>query len=174
LARLLEKSISKTLKAINEDIKKIEQQIKETINDDDQLRKLFTLITSVIGIGFVTATNLIIHTNEFKMFSNVRQLACYCGVVPFEYTSGKSVRGKPRVSHLANKKLKANLHMGALTAVKLDQDIKTYYERKVAEGKNKMSVLNAVRNKLLHRIFAVVTRGIPYEKNNYHNGLVLS
>ena len=174
LAKLMEKNTAKSLKAIDDDIERIEKQIKEIINDDDQLKKLFQLITSVVGVGFVTATNLIIHTNEFTMFNNVRQLACYCGVVPFEHTSGKSVRGKSRVSHLANKKLKTNLHMGTLSAVKLDPVLKTYYERKVAEGKNKMSVLNAVRNKLLHRIFAVVKRGTPYIKINSQIDLVLS
>ncbi len=163
-AKLLEKSIAHSLKAINNDIDRIEKQIQHTIDNDDELKKLFKLITSVVGVGFVSAVNLIVHTNEFKLFKNVRQLACYCGVAPFEYTSGISIRGKTRVSHMANKKLKTNLHMGSLTAVKLDPDLKAYYERKVAEGKNKMSVLNAVRNKLLQRIFAVVSRGYSISK----------
>ncbi len=55
--------------------------------------------------------------------------------------------------------------MGSLVSVKLDPGIKAYYERKVNEGKNKMSVLNAVKNKLLARVLAVVKRGEPYEKN---------
>ncbi len=174
IASLMEKRIAKSLKAINADIEKIEEDIKETIKDDDQLKKLFGLITSVVGIGFVTAINLIIHTNEFKLFSNARQLACYCGVVPFEHSSGKSVRGKTRVSHLANKKLKSNLHMGALSAIRVDPELKTYYERKIAEGKNKMSVLNAIRNKLVHRVFSVVIRKEPYVKNYLEKCLVIS
>ena len=66
---------------------------------------------------------------------------------------------------MANRKLKTNLHMGSLVGVQLDPDLKAYYERKVAEGKNKMSVLNAVKNKMLARVLAVVKRGEPYEKN---------
>ena len=54
--------------------------------------------------------------------------------------------------------------MASLTAIKLDEGLKNYYERKVIEGKNKMSVLNAIRNKLLTRIFAVVNRGFVYQK----------
>jgi hypothetical protein len=52
-------------------------------------------------------------------------------------------------------------------------DLRTCYQRKVLEGKNKMSVINAVRNKLLHRIVAVVKRGTPYElhQKNFGNGL---
>lgn len=174
LARLLQKSMNKSIKAIDSDLANIEEQIRETIDGDDDLKRLFALITSVVGIGFVTAVNLIIHTNEFKLFSNVRQLACYCGVAPFEHRSGTSVRGRSRVSHLANKKLKTNLHMASLTGVKLDIELKRYYERKVAEGKSKMSVLNAVRNKLLARVFAVVQRGYAYQRKYSRNDLVMS
>jgi S-adenosylmethionine:diacylglycerol 3-amino-3-carboxypropyl transferase len=67
---------------------------------------------------------------------------------------------------MANKKLKCNLHMASLTAVKLDADLKAYYERKVAEGKNKMSVLNAVKNKLLARVVAVVNKQQEYVKKS--------
>jgi len=65
---------------------------------------------------------------------------------------------------MANKRLKTALHMAALSAMKLDSDLKIYYERKVAEGKSKMSVINAIRNKLVHRIFAVVKRGTEYQR----------
>lgn len=174
IASLMEKRVANSLSAIDADIEKIEKDIKEIIKDDDQLKQLFGLITSVVGIGFVTAVNLIIHTNEFKLFLSARQLACYCGVAPFEHSSGKSVRGKTRVSHLANKKLKSNLHMGALSAIRVDSDLKKYYQRKVAEGKNKMSILNAVRNKLVHRIFAVVARKEPYLKNYSEKCLIMS
>ncbi len=65
---------------------------------------------------------------------------------------------------MANKKLKCNLHMASLSAIKLDIDLKIYYERKVAEGKNKMSILNAVKNKLLARVVACVNNQREYVK----------
>lgn len=55
--------------------------------------------------------------------------------------------------------------MAAMSAIQLKGDLQTYYRRKVAEGKNKMLVLNAVLNKLIHRIYAVVQRGEKYDKN---------
>ena len=174
MAKMLSRSMAKSLRAIDSDLQKLEKQIKQIIDDDDQLKKLFSLTTSVVGVGFVTAVNLIIHTNEFTLFKNVRQLACYCGVAPFEHRSGSSIRGRTRVSHLANKKLKTNLHMGTLTAVKLDAEMKKYYERKIVEGKNKMSVLNAIRNKILARVFAVVQRGTPYQKTISEVNLAVS
>lgn len=174
IAKVLERSMGKTMKGLDKDLKAIEAQMKEAIDKDDDLKKLYALVTSVVGIGFVTAVNMIIYTNEFKLFSDYRKFACYSGVAPFEYRSGSSIRGRTRVSHMANKKMKCCLHMASLTGIKLDEGLKTYYNRKVAEGKNKMSVLNAIRNKLLARVFAVVSRGTEYQKNYYQNRLVLS
>ena len=65
---------------------------------------------------------------------------------------------------MANKKLKTNLHLAALTAIKHDPEISAYYLRKVSEGKPKMSVINAVRFKLLARVVAVVNNDIMYVK----------
>jgi transposase len=118
----------------------------------------------VVGIGFVTAINLIVHTDGFSIMNDARKLACFCGVAPFEYSSGTSVKGKTKVHPMANKKLKCNLHMASLTAVKLDPGLKSYYEIKVAEGKNKLSVLNAVRNKLLARVVSCVNNRKMYVK----------
>ncbi len=164
MARLLEKSINKSIHAIDKDLQKIEAEILSLINKDESLRKLYLLVTSVVGIGFVTAINLIIYTNEFTSFNDSRKLACYCGVAPFPYQSGTSIRGKTRVHSMANKKLKSNLHMASLSAVKLDYDLKIYYERKVAEGKSKLSVLNAVKCKMLARVVACVNKQKVYVK----------
>lgn len=164
MAKLIAKTIKSSLTAIGKDLKNVESKIIDIINEDDNLKLLYKLITSVVGIGFVTAINLIVHTNGFTILKDSRKLACYCGVAPFEYSSGSSVRGKTKVHYMANKKLKCNLHMASLTAVKTDADLKAYYERKVAEGKNKMSVLNAVKNKLLARIVAVVNKQQEYVK----------
>lgn len=164
MAKLLTKSIKSSLNAIDKDLKNVESKIIDIINEDENIKFLYKLITSVVGIGFVTAINLIVHTNGFTILKDTRKLACYCGVAPFEYSSGSSIRGRTKVHYMANKKLKCNLHMASLTAVKLDGDLKAYYERKVGEGKSKMSVLNAVKNKLLARVIAVVNKQELYVK----------
>jgi transposase len=164
MAKLLNKTIKNSLVALDKDLKNTEAKIIEIINEDENLKQLYKLITSVVGIGFVTAINLLVYTNGFTVMKDARKLACYCGVAPFEYSSGSSIRGRTQVHFMANKKLKCNLHMASLSAVKLDADLKTYYERKVAEGKSKLSVLNAVKNKLLARVVAVVNKQKLYVK----------
>ncbi|WCT12368.1 IS110 family transposase [Mucilaginibacter jinjuensis] len=158
---------SHSLKAIDEDIKRADKAIEQIIQGDTELSRLFSLVTSVVGIGKVTALQTIITTNEFKDINNPKSFACYCGVAPFKEDSGKVVK-KARVSHMANKKVKTLLHLSAIVAIQYNADLKRFYERKVLEEKkNKMSVINAVRNKLILRIFACVNQNRPYEKN-YH------
>ena len=93
-----------------------------------------------------------------------RRSDCHAGVAPFEYRSGTSVRGRTRVSQHARKRLKSLFHLAAMSAIRIKGELQDYYQRKVAEGKNKMLVLNAVRNKLIHRVCAVVRRGQKYDK----------
>jgi len=147
---------------LNKKIKKMDERIEELVRSNDALYEPYKLATSVPGIGPQIAYHLLVHTHCFKDFSNSRKLACYMGIAPFEYTSGSSIRGRTRVSHWANKKLKALMSMGALSAVRFDSELKNYYERKLAEGKHKTLVLNAVKNKLTARVMATVKRGTPY------------
>ncbi|WP_207505410.1 transposase [Telluribacter humicola] len=76
---------------------------------------------------------MILVTNEFKLFSNPRKFACYAGVSPFENSSGTSLRGKARVSHYANKRMKKLFHLGAMAAICKDGELAHYYQRKVKE-----------------------------------------
>lgn len=162
LVTIMETSTKNATKGIEKDIEKIEHAMDELIKNDEALSHLFKLLMSIPGVGKITSAELICFTNEFKSYSEAKQLACYCGVAPFEHTSGSSVRGKTRVNNMANKSLKTKLHLCAMSAIQHDPEIKIYFERKVKEGKNKMSVINAVRNKLVHRITAVVKRQTPF------------
>lgn len=155
---------SSSTKALKTELKNIEREIKLIIKGDNELKRIYDQVISVEGIGMITATSIIITTNEFKDITEAKKFACYAGVAPFEHRSGSSVRGKTRVSKMANKTVKTLLHMAALSAIKIGGELKDYFLRKVAEGKNKMSVINAVRNKLIQRIFACVKQNRKYEK----------
>jgi transposase len=159
-----EKLCQSTLNAIKSDLEKVEKAIDQLIESDKELKRLFSIVTSVSGVGTVTATEIIIATNEFKDIHDPKKFACYSGVAPFTKESGL-FKGKARVSHMANKKVKTLLHLAALVAIQYNKEIREYYERKVnVEKKNKMLVINAVRNKLILRIFACVNQNRKYEK----------
>lgn len=146
-------------------IKTIEKAIKEQISQDQGLSTNYKLLLTIKGIGPVTAAYMLACTENFSRFANSRKFSCYAGLAPFEHSSGSSIRGKQRVSHYANKKAKCLLNLSALVAVRFNPELKAYYQKRVAEGKNKMSVLNIVRNKLVDRMFAVIKRQTPYCEN---------
>jgi len=144
------------------DIQTIEQEIGQVIKSDSEVCNNYVLIRSVPGIGLVNAVLFVIYSNNFQGFTDARKYACYSGVAPFENSSGTSFRGKTRVSHLANKRLKANLSNGARSAVQNDPELRLYYDRKAEEGKEHGVIMNAVKFKLITRVFAVVNRGTPF------------
>lgn len=170
IRRVIAKNCQKTLKAVAQDIIKIEKDISMLITADEHLSEQMRLATSVPGIGKITAANVIVATGEFQRIREVKKFACYAGIAPFQYSSGSSIRGKTRVSKMANMTIKKLLHLAALTAIRYCEDIKLFYQRKLAEGKNKMSILNAVRNKLISRVFACIKSKRMYQKN-YEYGL---
>jgi len=156
-------------KLIEQQIKDTDKQIEATLKEDEEVQKHFNLIKSVVGIGMITAVAFLIYTQNFTAFNTGRQFACYAGIAPFEYSSGSSVKGKTKVSPLANRKMKALLSNCASAAIQYDPELKLYYQRKVKDGKAKMSVLNAVKAKLINRVFATITRGTGYvELMKYH------
>ncbi|MFH2029421.1 MAG: IS110 family transposase [Bacteroidota bacterium] len=154
----------KRIQVLTEDIKAIEKEILELIKTNDKLEENCNLLLSITGIGMVNAVMMMLCTNNFEGITNARSFACYCGVAPFEYSSGTSIRGKTRVSNLANKRMNADLTNAARSAVINDSELKIYYKRKRSEGKAHGTVMNAVKFKIITRAFAVINRRTPFVK----------
>ena len=146
-------------------ISKTEAEIKKIITEDEAMSRNFTLLTSIPGIGNVNGWMTVAYTENFQSFPDGRAYGAYIGVVPYEHASGTSVRGKSRVSHMANKPLKADLSMAAKASVQHDPEMKQYYQRRLAMGKRHMAIMNEVKFKLVLRMFAVVNKGEVYVKN---------
>lgn len=162
-AKLIDKVNREAIRGLEKSLDKVDEQILSFISEDESLKQKYDLMLSVKGVGKVLAALLLVYTHGFNRLADGRKIACYSGVAPFVYESGTSIKGKTGVSKFANGELKRVLHMAAISSVQHNSELHQYYKRKVEEGKNKMSVINAVRNKLLHRIVAVIKRGTPYE-----------
>ena len=150
------------IEQLNIEILNVENQIELIFQSMPKWNFNYHLIQTIRGIGPVLAKYIMIYTENFTLFNDPRKFACFAGIAPFEYSSGTSVKGRTRVHPLANKHLKSLLNIAAMGAIQLDGEYKSYYKRRTAEGKNKMSTLNIIRNKLVFRIFAVAKRGTPY------------
>ncbi|WP_114747894.1 transposase [Pleomorphovibrio marinus] len=154
-------SHTRVINCLDEEIKKIQAEIERLIRDDLELSRQYRLIQSIKGVGPQTAAIMIVLTRGFTSFENWRKFASYAGIAPFPNQSG-TYTGKTKTSKLANKRIKSLLSMCAGVAIQYNPEIKRYYERRIEEGKNKMSTMNIIRNKLVSRIFAVIERGSPY------------
>jgi transposase len=153
----------KMIKSFDQEIEKLEAQISDIVKADKNMDQNYRLVQTIKGVGKVLALATIVKTQNFTRFTDARKFACFCGTAPFENTSGTSIKGRTRVSHLADKGMKALLDLAAKSAIRYDAELKQYYCRRTAAGKPKMSTINVVRNKLLYRIFAVVKRQTPFE-----------
>lgn len=158
------KRIKCRIALLAKDISSIEREMEQVINSEPNVFKNYELVRSVIGIGLVNSILFIVYTCNFQSFTDARKYACYGGVAPFEHISGTSIRGKTRVSHIANKRIKANLNNAARSAVQNDPELRIYYDRKAKDGKEHGVIMNAIKFKLITRVFAVINRGTPFVK----------
>lgn len=140
----------------------VEKQIWLLVKTYPEVQKNFELMQTIKGVGRITAAYMIAYTSNFTRFTDARKFNCYAGLAPFEHSSGSSIRGKSRVSHMANKHIKCVLRLAAFVSVRYNQELKQYYERRIREGKSKMSILNIIGSKLISRMFAVVKKQTPY------------
>ena len=165
IQKQLEQSHQAALQGLRRSLKQVEAKIHELIEQHHDIKNNYKLLLSVPGIGPVTALYLICCTANFASKITGKQLACYCGVVPFEHQSGKSIKAKPRVHKMANKQLKSLLHMGARSIANYHPEFKSYYQRKQKEGKHALSIINAIKNKIALRAVAVIQKQTPYVDN---------
>ncbi len=166
-ARYIYEQSQKDIERINKEIKCVEAKMKEVVDSNDAIKETYEVVSSIKGVALINTVAIIVATKNFSRFENSRQFACYAGMAPFGKQSGTSIKTGPHVSHLANKRIKTLLTQAAQCAIRYNSDLKQYYTRKVAEGKNKWVVLNNVRNKLIHCIFALVR-----DKQLYQEGFL--
>lgn len=154
--------MKKVIDSLNAQVKAIETAIRTVVESDAEIKKNYELLTSIPGIGMQNAVMTIIATGNFTRFQTSRQYAKFCCVSPLSHQSGTSIRGGDHVSRYGHNDIKSVLTEGARSAIHHDANLKSYYIRKRTEGKSHGSVLNAVKFKLICRMFAVVKRQSPY------------
>ncbi|WP_457611170.1 IS110 family transposase [Lutibacter sp.] len=160
--KILFETQQRMIMSFSKQIQRIEKEMKTIVKNNGQLKHLYDLIISIKGVGPQTALFLIAYTNAFTKFKDARKFASFCGIAPIPNSSGTSIRGRTKVSHLANKKIKSLLDLCAKSAIQSNPEMKSYYHKRIEQGKNKMSTINIIRNKILSRVFAVVKRQKPY------------
>ena len=159
-----EKPMLAVISTLNEQIKAIQTKMKE--NAQKACPEALEKAVSVVGISDRTALLLLATTYGFTRFANAKQLSAYFGTCTRTYQSGTSVRGKGHICKLGLNQVRATLYMCAMSAKKHNKACKALYDRLLEKGKPKKVALLAVVNKLIHQVFAVVSKNVFFD-NNY-------
>ena len=161
------KRLQKTLQLYEAQLKAIEQEIKATVAADALLKDKISKITTIKGVGLLTAATIIAETNGFALFSNQKQLTSYAGYDVVENQSGKRT-GRTKISKQGNNHIRRILYMPALHAVRRNVPVcKALYERLTAKGKKKMVAYVAVQKKLLMLIFTLWKKDELWQESYY-------
>lgn len=166
----VKKSYEAIIKKLGVELDKLEEKLEKKLLEWQP--ELIHLVRSVKGIGKRATAILLIFTQGFKHTENYQQLISYAGLSPKEYSSGKSIRGKVRISKIGGKQLRHTLYMCALNAKATNPACKALYDRLVEKGKNKKLAIIAVCNKLLKQVFGVVKSGEFYQDNYVKKSIV--
>jgi transposase len=147
----------KSLTALINDLNLLERSILDIVSSDQILSRYFKIICSVPYVGPVTAVQILISTNEFIDINCPRKFACYAGIAPFKHESGiMTGKAHGRISKIGNKKIKRLIHICAVGAIRRRGEFYDYYQRRFKEGKQPLTIINAIRNKIIRRVFSCI------------------
>jgi transposase len=150
---------------LNKQIMQIKEEINVLVKGDKEVKKSIDLISSIPGIGTLTAVTVLAETNGFELIRNKRQLTSYAGLDVKEKLSGTSVKGKPRISKKGNRHLRKAMHMPALAAIRYNERFKVLFTRLVSRHGIKMKAAVAVQRKLLEMIYTIYKTETAFNKD---------
>jgi len=166
----------KTIKRLNERILLLQSQEKEINTDmlekvekDKEASESVKLMSSIPGVGKVTAISVLAETNGFELIRNKKQLTSYAGLDIREKQSGTSIKGKARISKKGNKNLRKTLHFPAITATRINNQYRELFHRIVSKTGIKMKGLVAVQRKILELMYTLFKTKTLYQENYKEN-----
>ncbi len=160
---LVKASLQAVVEVLASQLEAVERAIKEHLTADSALRENLQLLTSIVGIGMITAAKLLAEFGEIEQYESAKAAAADVGVTPSQFESGTSVRRRPRMSKMGKVGLRAALYWPAITAMQRCPGCRAYAERLAARGKAKKVVIGAVMRKLVHIIYGVLKHRTPYD-----------
>ena len=143
--------------------KEIMAEIKSAVKTDEKVTAAVEFLSSLPGVGLLTAAAVLGETNGFELVRNKKQLASYAGLDVKEKQSGTSVKGKPRISKQGNRFLRKAMHLPALAAIRWDKRFKALFDRLVSKHGIKMKAVVAVQRKLLEMMYTIYKTNKKYD-----------
>ena len=157
-------SFALQLKLLIEQITFIEAQVSDVEAEINViLDKINSPITSIPGIGSVTAAVILGEIGDISRFSNASKLAAYAGIDASVSQSGEYQSSNSKMSKRGSPYLRKALFNAALIAAFHDPVFSAFYQKKRSEGKHHLTAIGAVARKLCNTIFAVLKYNTPYQ-----------
>lgn len=156
-------SLQAVLDVVANQLAAVEQAIKEQLAAHSDLRTNLELLTSIVGIGMITAAKLLAEFGDIEQYASAKAAAADAGLTPSHFESGTSVRRRARLSKLGKAGIRSALYWPAITAMRYCPACKAYAERLAARGKAKKVIIGAVMRKLVHIIYGVLKHRTPYD-----------
>ena len=161
----MQRDLQEQLAQLKQRIAELEQEIKQVATQDDEQRRQIALLTSIKGIGELTALRFLAEVPDYRRSAHAGQLAAYAGLVPKQHTSGTSVQRKSKLAKTGNAHLRSAFYLPALSAARHNSVIRAFAERLAARGKSKMTIVAAVMRKLIQLAYGVLKSGRPFDPN---------
>lgn len=156
--------VKKLITLLDKQEQEIKAEISGLVKQNEVVKQKVELITSIPGVGLLTAATVLAETNGFELIRNKRQLTSYAGLDVKEKLSGTSIKGKPRISKKGNKYLRKSMHLPALSAIRNDERFKAIFARLVSKHGIKMKAATAIQRKLLELIYIIFKTEKVYER----------
>jgi transposase len=160
------------IQLLNKQIRQIKEEMDALIKQDKEVNRSVELITSIPGVGVLTAATVLAETNGFELVRNKRQLTSYAGLDVREKTSGTSVKGKPKISKKGNRYLRKAMHMPALAAIRGEGRFRVLFIRLISKHGIKMKAAVAVQRKLLEMIYTLHKTNTTYDMDFLKKDLI--
>ncbi len=157
------RSLKQHQKHLDQALKRCWAQARESLHRDPHLQESFRLMLSIPGIGDKTALTLISEYGASLGQTGPKQLTRYAGLDIVFFLSGTSVYRLPHISKQGNWRIRRALYMAALSAIRHNPAVRSYYLKLVAKGRPKKSALVAAMRKLLHQCYGVLKNQIPFD-----------
>lgn len=158
---------------LSKEIAKLKDDIDDHIDRHPGLKHDADLMTSIPGVGAITAARVLGQVGDLRRFANAKAFAAFLGVTPRQRSSGTSVRGRTMISRAGSSSLRAALYMPSLVALRHNPLVKTFADRLLANGSAKMAVVGAVMHKLAHLLYGVIHTGKPFNPAHVQKGLAI-
>ena len=158
----IKKTQAKRLRLLSADITRVEKEMKQLVAQHQDLKRDVALLSTIYGIAFINATNILSELGDLRRFTLARQLTAFAGMSPKHHQSGTSIHGKSHLCKKGNPRVRQALYLSAMSAIRGNNEFRQTYQKLIAQGKLKMVALGAVMRKLLILMRAILISQKPY------------